>query len=163
MLKWRVFKFRQGYKMNQCTTKPTKWPVRPAKTQISLGMCPVWSVFAVHLKKCWVLSYPLSTQRRLWSDWVDAQADLSLCWAAAHRSFCWFCHAVAQTISEPILCPYKRRFILHYSVRKLLFPTVQPPFEVTMKSGRKSQHMLSSQACEICAQKFLHDYEFLKM
>ena len=28
-------------------------------------------------------------QRRLWSDWADAQADLSLCWA--HRSFCWFC------------------------------------------------------------------------
>ena len=24
-------------------TKPTKWPVRPAKTQISLGICPVWS------------------------------------------------------------------------------------------------------------------------
>ena len=24
-------------------TKPTKWPVRPAKTQISLGFCPVWS------------------------------------------------------------------------------------------------------------------------
>ena len=29
-----------------------------------------------------------------WSDWADAQADLSLCWA--HRSFCWFCHEVAQ-------------------------------------------------------------------
>ena len=26
------------------TTKPTKWPVRPAKTQISLGSRPVWSV-----------------------------------------------------------------------------------------------------------------------
>ena len=24
-------------------TKPTKWPVRPAKTQINLGICPVWS------------------------------------------------------------------------------------------------------------------------
>ena len=30
-----------------CMTKPTKWPVHPAKTQISLGICPVWSVFAV--------------------------------------------------------------------------------------------------------------------
>ena len=28
------------------------------------------------------------------SDWVDAQADLSLHWA--HMSFCWFCHVVAQ-------------------------------------------------------------------
>ena len=33
-------------------------------------------------------------QGRLLSDWVDAQADLSLC--LAHRSFCWFCCAVAQ-------------------------------------------------------------------
>ena len=43
--------------------KPTKWHVRPAKTQISIR--PVWSVFAVGLKKAWVLSYPLSAQRRL--------------------------------------------------------------------------------------------------
>ena len=35
-------------------------------------------VFAVHMKKAWVLSYPLSAQRRLWSDWADAQADLRL-------------------------------------------------------------------------------------
>ena len=41
-------------------------------------------VFAVHMKKAWVLRYPLSAQRRLWSDWVDAQADLSLCWAHTH-------------------------------------------------------------------------------
>ena len=41
-------------------------------------------VFAVRMKKAWVLSYPLSAQRRLWSDWVDAQADLSLCWAHSH-------------------------------------------------------------------------------
>ena len=35
------------------------------------------SVLAVRMNKAWVLSYPLSTQRRLWSDWADAQADLS--------------------------------------------------------------------------------------
>ena len=54
-------------------TKPTKWHVRPAKTQISLGICPVWSVFAVRMKKAWMLSYPMSTQWRLWSDWADAR------------------------------------------------------------------------------------------
>ena len=37
-------------------------------------------IFAVSMKKPRVLSYPLSTQRRLWSDWADAQADLSLHW-----------------------------------------------------------------------------------
>ena len=63
-------------------TKPTKkkMAVHPAKTQISLRIRPVWSVFAIRMKKLWVLSYLLSGQRRRWSDWVDAQADLSLCW-----------------------------------------------------------------------------------
>ena len=38
-------------------TKPTKWPVCPAKTQISLSIRPVWSELVVCLKKVWVLSY----------------------------------------------------------------------------------------------------------
>ena len=37
-------------------------------------------VFAVRLKKAMILS----AQRRLWSDWADAQADLSLRWAHNH-------------------------------------------------------------------------------
>ena len=41
-------------------------------------------VFAGRMKKAWVLSYPLSAQRRLWSDWAAAQADLSLRWAHSH-------------------------------------------------------------------------------
>ena len=36
------------------------------------------------MKKAWFLSYPLSAQWRLWSDWADAQADLSLRWAHNH-------------------------------------------------------------------------------
>ena len=41
-------------------------------------------VFPVRMKKIRVLSYQLSTRQRLWSDWPDAQADLSLCWAHTH-------------------------------------------------------------------------------
>ena len=41
-------------------------------------------VFAIRMKIPWVLSYPLSAQRRLWSDWADAQADLSLRWPHTH-------------------------------------------------------------------------------
>ena len=67
--------------------------------QISLGIRPVWSVFAVHVKKPWVLSYPLSAQRRLWSDWVDAQAVLSLRWA--HTHFVGFCHVAAHISPDP--------------------------------------------------------------
>ena len=33
--------------LSRLMTKPTKWHVRPAKTQISLGIRPVWSEFAV--------------------------------------------------------------------------------------------------------------------
>ena len=42
----------------------------------------------------------LHVDREHWSDWVDAQADLSLRWA--HMSFCWFCHAPAQMINHII-------------------------------------------------------------
>ena len=51
-------------------------------------------VFPVHMKIIWVLSYPLSAQRSLWSDCAGVQADLSLRWV--YRSFCWFCHAAAH-------------------------------------------------------------------
>ena len=44
-------------KMSRLMTKPTKWHVRPAKTQISLGIRPVRSVFAVRMKKHWALNY----------------------------------------------------------------------------------------------------------
>ena len=33
-------------------------------------------VFCVRMKKAWVLSYPLSTQRRLWSDWAWSEYSL---------------------------------------------------------------------------------------
>ena len=57
-------------------------------------------VFAVRMKKKWVLGYPLSAQRRLWSDWADAQADLNVRWA--HMSFCWFCRAAAHIVCANI-------------------------------------------------------------
>ena len=48
--------------------KTNKMTVHPAKTQVSLGIRPVRSVFAVRMKKAWVFSYPLSVQQRLCSD-----------------------------------------------------------------------------------------------
>ena len=57
----------------------------PSKDSDQPGHLPsLIRVFAVHMKKAWVLSYPLSAQRRLWSDWADAQADLSLRWEHTH-------------------------------------------------------------------------------
>ena len=54
--------------------------------------------FAVGMYWPWVLSFLLSTQRRLWSDWANGQAYLSVHWA--HKSFCWFCRAAAQSRSS---------------------------------------------------------------
>ena len=80
--------------MSQRMTKPTKWHVHPVKTQISLGICPVWSESSlsawrklVSLATNWVHSKDSD------QDWADAQADLSLRWA--HMQFwgfvvCWF-------------------------------------------------------------------------
>ena len=66
-------------KMSHDMTKPTKW------------------VLAVRKKKPWVLSYPFSTQRRLirlggCPGWSESSLG-------AH-SFCWFCHVVAQILSQ---------------------------------------------------------------
>ena len=49
--------------LRQRMAKPTKWHLHPAKTQISLGIRPVLSVFAVRMNKAWALSYP--------SDWMS--------------------------------------------------------------------------------------------
>ena len=73
-------------------------------------------VFAVRMKKAWVLSYPVSVQRRLWSDWADAQADLSLRWAQSHFVgfvtrwlICIFCGVYVATVPKDLitdaLCP----------------------------------------------------------
>ena len=61
-------------------------------------------VFAVRMKKAWVLSYPLGVQRRLRSACASAQAALSLRWGCpgwsesslSANSFCWVCHVAAQ-------------------------------------------------------------------
>ena len=77
--------------LSRLMTKPTKWHVCPVKTQISLGMHPVWSVFAVRMKKAWVLSYPLSAQQRLWCPgWSESSLGA--------QSFCWF--VMRQLISD---------------------------------------------------------------
>ena len=65
--------------------KANKMAYTPSEDSDQLGHPPsLIRVFAVRMKKAWVPSYPLSAQWRLWSDWVDAQADLSLRWAHSH-------------------------------------------------------------------------------
>ena len=67
--------------------KTNKMVCAPSEDSDQSGHPPsLIRVFAVLMKKAKALSYPLCAQRRLWSDWADAQADLSLRWA--HMPFC---------------------------------------------------------------------------
>ena len=55
-------------------------------------------VFAVRSMGSWGPNVSSCGQRRLWSDWANAQADLSLRWA--YRSLCWFCPEAAHVYSR---------------------------------------------------------------
>ena len=69
--------------------KTNKVVVHRTKTQISLGIRPVWSESS--LCAFWVAKRPNDSscgQRRLWSDWADDQTDLDF--RMAHRSFVGF-------------------------------------------------------------------------
>ena len=112
--------------------KTNKMACVPSEDSDQSGHSPsLIRVFAVHMKKAWVLSYPLSTQRSLWSDWAYVQADLSLHWA--HR-FCLVCHEAAHlnliqvalhipgaynlTMHLPIIIgtvPYRRAQAFHFT------------------------------------------------
>ena len=61
-------------------------------------------VFAVCMKNAWVLSsYLLSALQRLWSDWAEAQAGLSVRYA--HMPFCRFCCALAHNLGIKEIAP----------------------------------------------------------
>ena len=90
--------------------------VRPAKTQISLGICSVWSVSSL-CAQC-VAKDPrfLHADSEDWSDWLDAQADLHLRWAPTH--FVGF--VMSRLICQQHLLTFKsslRRILL--SIEKL--------------------------------------------
>ena len=67
------------------TWQNQKFEYAPSEDSDQPGHSPsLIRVFAVRMKIPWVLRYALSAQRRLWSDWADAQADMSLRWAHSH-------------------------------------------------------------------------------
>ena len=70
--------------MSRRMTKPNKWHVRPAKTQISLGICPVWSQ---SLLSTWRNIGPLTTY---WANSEDPDQTGQmpwLIWVFAGRTF----------------------------------------------------------------------------
>ena len=107
--------------------KSTKWPVRPAKTQICLGICPIWSVFAVRMKKHWALNYLLSTQWRLWSDWGMAR----LIWVFAGHT-CHFVGFVMRQLIWPCIFAYMKMLYINKNWHKECW--------VTLWNGVQSYH-----------------------
>ena len=82
--------------LSRLLTKPTKWHVRPARS------AQFDRVFAVRMKKAWILKYSLSAQRRLWSDWADlsslgAHTILLVCHSTAHLSLIFPVQALRWT------------------------------------------------------------------
>ena len=114
-------------------------------------------VFAVRMKKAWVLtcSYHLRGQRRLWSDWADAQADLSLRWA---QSFCWFCHEAAQIL--PVLqLPVGQVIVIEY-FNDMVYKSPQEVQQMTIVMSPSCWHLnfghngLSAPTLGICLNFF---------
>ena len=84
-----------GPKLNEPPhDKTNKMAYAPCEDSDQPGHRPVWWVFAVCSVGSWGPNFSSHGQRRLWSDWADAQTDPSLCWA--HKPFCWFYHEAAQ-------------------------------------------------------------------
>ena len=105
-------------------TKPTKWHVRPAKNQISLGIRPVWSESSLSAwRKLWSLATHWAHSED--SDQTGAQSDLSLRWVHSHfvgfvmrrfillriyqTRFYWVC-SWAALVNATLLTPPSRSF-----------------------------------------------------
>ena len=63
-LEWNDPIWAAPWQNQQCGCAPSKDSDQPGHPPSLIR------VFAVHMKKAWVLSYTLNAQRRLWSDWA---------------------------------------------------------------------------------------------
>ena len=82
-------------------TNPTKWHVRPAKTQIGLGINPVWSESSL---SAWRKLGSLATHWAHSEDSDQTGRMPRLIWVMPFR---WFCHVAAQmwlASHSPCIC-----------------------------------------------------------
>ena len=108
-------------------------------------------------EKAWVLSFPLSAQRRLWSDWADAQADLSLRWAHSHfvglvmRRL----ELMHKTYNFSTLCEYSGEML---SLRTCKYKTGRTGFVLIVIIGqvRRVYKSITVEICQFLARP-LHD------
>ena len=88
------------YYLSRLMTKPTKWHVRPAKTQISLGILPVWSESSLSaLRNIGSLATHWAHSED--SDQTGRMPRLIRVFDGRTLIFCWFCHEAAHFIPPP--------------------------------------------------------------
>ena len=109
--------------------KTNKLSVRPAKTQISLGIRPVWSESS--LSAWWNLG-------SLATHWVHSEdSDQTGRMLGAH-SFCWICHVIAHLLvwvmTQPVIC--ESILPIHAVWSALLF--VQPRYYINCIRNSKT-------------------------
>ena len=86
--------------------KCTFWHASPTKTQISLRICAVWSVFIGRMEKLCIIGYPKCVQWRFWSVWTNVQPDG---WHVRRYVFLTLWIILYQGMagcSGSLLCPY---------------------------------------------------------
>ena len=85
-------------------------------------------------------------QRRLWSDWADAQADLSLRWA--HMPFYWFCREAARFYRRS--GDFIRLLLMLISICKQNKHDCGKQTLSTRKKKKKKKKKKKSDACYFC-------------
>ena len=110
--------------MSMRMTKSTKWPMCPAKTQISLGIRPVWSESSLCTQ--WAAKDPRFLHAD--SEGSDQTGRMPrLIWVfAGCTSFCWFCHSAAQ-LSMFLTIPIDLVHIWSFYVNLEVLPACKDP------------------------------------
>ena len=98
-----------------CITKPTKWHVRPAKTQISLGIHQVWTESSLSAwRKLWSLAI-------LWAHSEDSDQTgrmPRLIWVFAGRTCQFVCFVMRRRVNHD-MC-------VNHATRKPVFGACDP-------------------------------------
>ena len=110
--------------MSHLMTNPTKWHVHPAKTQISLGIRPVWSGASLSAWR------NIGSSAIYWAQWEDSDQTRRmprLIWVFDGRTcqFVGFCHEVAQSYIELDISNKQRWRITEHAQNIFSFQTTK--------------------------------------
>ena len=130
--KVQVFSWRQAmFNISRITTKPTKWDVRPEKTQISLGIRPDWSASSL---SAWRKLGSLATHWTQSEDSDQTGRMPRLIWVFDRRT----CHFVGFVMRRLNFV-----FRLHYSklTKQYEMPTSQLWLSISIQTCTESWYV----------------------